>query len=109
MPSSPTCSTICVSLVFRSTRPWRGTWGAPLAVAAVMSCLPFDSMRIAAAAPWPSSPSTRASSARCGARIPQPGLRVLDDAQPLHEILRAEGRGEARRAPVGSTWFGPAT
>src|SRR5215831_18774573 len=66
-------------------------------------------MRIAAAAPWPSSPSTRARAARCGpaSRSPAGAYSIT-----LRRFTKSSvPRAEAKRAvpPVGSTWLGPAT
>ena len=55
-------------------------------------------MRTAAAAPCPSRPSTRDSSADVRTRLGQPGRRILDHAEPRHEVLGRERRGEARGA-----------
>src|SRR6266511_2471444 len=66
-------------------------------------------MRIAAAAPWPSSPSTRASSAKCGPAFSSPAAAYWITLSRLTKssVLNAE----AKRAvpPVGRTWLGPAT
>ena len=66
-------------------------------------------MRMAAAAPVAVEALHSRKLRQVRTRIAEPGRRVLDHAQALHEILRAERGGEARGAPVGSTWFGPAT
>src|SRR5438552_12261251 len=64
---------------------------------------PVPSMRIAAAAPWPSSPSTLASSARCGPASLRPAcaywmtlMRFTKSSVPSAEAKRAV-------PPVGST------
>src|SRR5229473_1642167 len=70
---------------------------------------PVFSMRTAAAAAWPSSPSMRASSATCGPASASPALAY---SMTLRRLTKSSVvSAEAKRAvpPVGRTWLGPAT
>src|SRR5215471_2608904 len=80
---------------------------APLAPSAARCCRhgfsSVASMRIAAAVPWPSSPSTRASAARCGPASRSPAGAY---SMTLRRFTKSSvPRAEAKRAvpPVGST------
>src|SRR5262245_4597985 len=67
------------------------------------------SVRISAAARWPPSPSTSASTLRCGRAAASPALEY---SMTLARFTKSSTpSGEEKRAvpAVGSTWLGPAT
>src|SRR5215831_5563573 len=101
VPSRPRWSATCVSLVFRSIRPWR----PPLLMAAVMASPPCDAHRCRC--PVAVEPLDSGEGGQVRARLAEPRQRVLDHAQTLHEVFRAEGGGETGGAAGGEHVVGP--
>ena len=103
VPSRLSWRTICVSFVLRSMRLCRAAAGSVVPRSPVMRLPPARAMRIAAAAPCPSRPSTRDSSPTCGPASASPSGEY---SITLSRFTKSSVESaEAKRAvpPVGST------